>query len=547
MNSEGAPIGVYGGGVDYIGSPFSIWIARAHTKYLTSSYPANMPGKVTTTVLALSAVLASMQVAAIPTYVAKIPNGANVDGVQALGHVNPEGGGARNAFGTAFGTAGHAWTKELCEADSDGDGQTNGQELGDPCCAWVESSNEVVQWSKGLSHPGLASSKSDPSLWASVSCGSASNSTGSSTSNSTTTTTTTTTTTPTTTTATPSTTTATPAATTAAPSSAAASTSAFTLVSATAVIAAAVFAHFTAPPTTVRDAVPITAIFLLTAFCNATPNAAMQIAESKSLGSFRATGDTALFSLLHVLDKDHRLASFYHNLTFDSMHHLLVDGGIKLEGLGRIKLCGSGVMRTGNDALGGMLIGGGFGSPFHDCRADLVPESTISSHDSRRNESTTGDSSDTVPSSCLMKGTPPAAWPVREEALPLTRNFMSGDIYEGSKDAEGSSFIMSGASASFWENKPTKFVKLKSSGSAESLRDTEDPRGVSAASNIIALSKSTSSSKSADPGKFSNSLMLVIEALVAEAAGVGISTAAASLVLFFSGTSETRTLKPIAP
>uniref|UniRef100_K3X1D7 Temptin Cys/Cys disulfide domain-containing protein n=1 Tax=Globisporangium ultimum (strain ATCC 200006 / CBS 805.95 / DAOM BR144) TaxID=431595 RepID=K3X1D7_GLOUD len=199
-----------------------------------------MPGKATT-IFALSTVLVSVQVAAMPTYVAKIPNGANVDGVQALGHVDPEGGGARNAFGTAFGAGGHTWTKELCEADSDGDGQTNGQELGDPCCAWVESSNDVVLWSKGLSHPGLASSKSDPSLWASVSCGSASSSAGSSTANSTTTTVTATT-TPSTTTATPSTTTAAPAATTAAPSSAATSTSTFTLISAMAVVAAAVFA-----------------------------------------------------------------------------------------------------------------------------------------------------------------------------------------------------------------------------------------------------------------------------------------------------------------
>ncbi len=28
------------------------------------------------------------------------------------------------------------WTKELCEMDSDEDGATNGEELGDPCCKW---------------------------------------------------------------------------------------------------------------------------------------------------------------------------------------------------------------------------------------------------------------------------------------------------------------------------------------------------------------------------------------------------------------------------
>lgn len=34
----------------------------------------------------------------------------------------------------AFAAAGHVWTKELCQADSDGDGATNGAELGDPNC-----------------------------------------------------------------------------------------------------------------------------------------------------------------------------------------------------------------------------------------------------------------------------------------------------------------------------------------------------------------------------------------------------------------------------
>ncbi len=28
------------------------------------------------------------------------------------------------------------WTKELCVMDSDEDGATNGEELGDPCCEW---------------------------------------------------------------------------------------------------------------------------------------------------------------------------------------------------------------------------------------------------------------------------------------------------------------------------------------------------------------------------------------------------------------------------
>ena len=44
------------------------------------------------------------------------------------------------------------WTKELCREDSDGDGRTNGQELGDPDCTWKVGMNLVNV--SGLSHPG---------------------------------------------------------------------------------------------------------------------------------------------------------------------------------------------------------------------------------------------------------------------------------------------------------------------------------------------------------------------------------------------------------
>ncbi|GAB9465712.1 hypothetical protein Gpo141_00003110 [Globisporangium polare] len=115
--------------------------------------------------------VAIAQVAAKPTFPARLPNGANVVDVDALGHVDTSGGGELNAFGSDFKNVGLTWTTALCEADSDGDGQTNGQELGDPCCKWVAKSNEKVQWTTGVSHPGDASSTSDPSLWTSVTCG----------------------------------------------------------------------------------------------------------------------------------------------------------------------------------------------------------------------------------------------------------------------------------------------------------------------------------------------------------------------------------------
>ena len=44
------------------------------------------------------------------------------------------------------------WTVELCKKDSDGDGKTNGQELGDPRCIWVEG--DVPEFLDDLSHPG---------------------------------------------------------------------------------------------------------------------------------------------------------------------------------------------------------------------------------------------------------------------------------------------------------------------------------------------------------------------------------------------------------
>ncbi|ETN20032.1 hypothetical protein PPTG_03125 [Phytophthora nicotianae INRA-310] len=123
--------------------------------------------------LSIAVVATAIAVAnARPTYVARLPNGDNVSGVAALGHVNPDGGGTNNDFGLDFASAGEEWTTAFCQQDSDGDGQTNGQELGDPCCEWVQDSNAVVRWSEGVSHPGDSSSTSDESLWADITCGS---------------------------------------------------------------------------------------------------------------------------------------------------------------------------------------------------------------------------------------------------------------------------------------------------------------------------------------------------------------------------------------
>ncbi|CAE8603271.1 unnamed protein product [Polarella glacialis] len=87
---------------------------------------------------------------AFPSFMAKIPN---CDKVHAVGHENPAGGGALNSFGMDFEAAGLAWTAALCQKDSDADGRSNGEELGDPNCTWTPGS--VPERTTGITHPGV--------------------------------------------------------------------------------------------------------------------------------------------------------------------------------------------------------------------------------------------------------------------------------------------------------------------------------------------------------------------------------------------------------
>jgi fatty-acid desaturase len=95
-------------------------------------------------------------------FIGQIPNGDAFGAVwPAVGHVAPEPsqlpsgkeGFLRNPFGLDFAKHGFRWTPELCERDSDGDGLTNGQELGDPHCTW--HAGMPAPQATQLSHPGL--------------------------------------------------------------------------------------------------------------------------------------------------------------------------------------------------------------------------------------------------------------------------------------------------------------------------------------------------------------------------------------------------------
>lgn len=102
---------------------------------------------------------------AFPHFAKQIPNGYSVPnpepqgGVWAgVGHVTAGGNTERNQFGLDFKSNMFEWTTELCKKDSDGDGRSNGEELGDPDCEWF-----VGETPKGpaLSHPGIIDEPED--------------------------------------------------------------------------------------------------------------------------------------------------------------------------------------------------------------------------------------------------------------------------------------------------------------------------------------------------------------------------------------------------
>src|SRR4051794_21709194 len=91
-------------------------------------------------VVVVLAALAPLAAHARPSFPGFIPNGNAADGRGCINcHVSAQGGGQRNTFGIAVAQSlvtTPDWAA-LCHLDSDGDGQTNGQELGDPGCIWL--------------------------------------------------------------------------------------------------------------------------------------------------------------------------------------------------------------------------------------------------------------------------------------------------------------------------------------------------------------------------------------------------------------------------
>ncbi|ETL47530.1 hypothetical protein L916_02742 [Phytophthora nicotianae] len=106
--------------------------------------------------LVVAVIVAPSTVEGYAKYVKLVPNGGNVPDNSNIGHLDPAGETGLSDFGEAFSTAGNAWTAALCQADTDGDGFTNGQELGDPCCTWTTGSTAGLV-TDGVSDPSVAS------------------------------------------------------------------------------------------------------------------------------------------------------------------------------------------------------------------------------------------------------------------------------------------------------------------------------------------------------------------------------------------------------
>ncbi|KAJ0406600.1 hypothetical protein ATCC90586_003111 [Pythium insidiosum] len=108
--------------------------------------------------LALCSILAASSCALREDLSVLVPNGAVFE-VRPIGYVSSADDSPLDSFGRALVAAGRAWTLSLCKGDADGDGQTNGVELGDPCCIWTGKAPPMV--TTRVSNPGDENAKLD--------------------------------------------------------------------------------------------------------------------------------------------------------------------------------------------------------------------------------------------------------------------------------------------------------------------------------------------------------------------------------------------------
>ncbi len=97
-----------------------------------------MKVKIRSVIIGLALLVGVQNTFALSSFRSRVPNG-NLNSCDTC-HDLAAGPPALNPFGTAFLGAGTSWTPALATVDSDGDGFTNGQELGDPAGTWTPGS-----------------------------------------------------------------------------------------------------------------------------------------------------------------------------------------------------------------------------------------------------------------------------------------------------------------------------------------------------------------------------------------------------------------------
>jgi hypothetical protein len=92
------------------------------------------------------------------SYQNRIPNkGKGALSCGAYGHLSCLSSLGLTSFGHDFKHENKRWTETLCTMDSDGDGSTNGDEVGDGCCEWSQGDDP---WhTTGITDPGKSSSR----------------------------------------------------------------------------------------------------------------------------------------------------------------------------------------------------------------------------------------------------------------------------------------------------------------------------------------------------------------------------------------------------